>query len=126
MDMDDEGTGQLSSTNLHPIIAAPVEGHDKCQLAYHAFRNNYTSLMCSSYLGKHPHRSNASSLIFMQQKIMSNTNLSENTISLSIMRSAIHKVQPENLEYSIFESSITTSGTNGEVTALPRNSDKEG
>ncbi len=35
-DMDDEGAGQLSSTNLHRLMAAAVEGHDKHQLAYHA------------------------------------------------------------------------------------------
>jgi hypothetical protein len=47
-DMDYEAAGQLSSTDLHLIIATAVEGHDKRCLAYHALTNNYTSLMCSS------------------------------------------------------------------------------
>ncbi len=46
MDTDDEGAGQLRSTDLHHIIAAALEGHDKQQTTYHVLRNNYTSLMC--------------------------------------------------------------------------------
>ncbi len=49
MDTDDEVAGRLRSTDLHRIVAAALEGHEKQPTAYHAFRNNYTSLMCASY-----------------------------------------------------------------------------
>ncbi len=45
MDTDDEAAGQLRSTDLHCIVAAALEGHEKQPTAYHALRNNYTSLM---------------------------------------------------------------------------------
>jgi hypothetical protein len=45
MDTDDEAAGQLRSTDLHSIIVAALEGHEKQPIAYHALRNNYTSLM---------------------------------------------------------------------------------
>jgi hypothetical protein len=48
MYMDDEAAGQLRSTDLHRIIVAALEGHEKQPTAYHALRNNYTSLMCAS------------------------------------------------------------------------------
>jgi hypothetical protein len=55
MDTDDEVAGQLRSTDLHCIIAAALEGHEKQSTAYHALRNYYTSLMCASYLANHPY-----------------------------------------------------------------------
>jgi hypothetical protein len=53
MDMDDEAAGQLRSTDLHCIIVAALEGHEKQPIAYHALRNNYTSQMSASYLANH-------------------------------------------------------------------------
>jgi hypothetical protein len=59
MDTDDEASGQLRSTDLHCLVAAALEGHEKQPTAYHALRNNYTSLMCASYLGNHPYENTA-------------------------------------------------------------------
>jgi hypothetical protein len=59
MDTDDEAAGQLRSTDLHRIIAAALEGHDKQPTVYHALRDNYTSLMCASYLANHPYENAA-------------------------------------------------------------------
>ncbi len=59
MDTDDEAAGQLRSTDLHCIVAAALEGHEKQPTAYHALRNSYTSLMCGAYLGNHPYESTA-------------------------------------------------------------------
>jgi hypothetical protein len=39
MDMDDEAAGRLKSTDLHCIIAAALEGHDKQPTDYHALRH---------------------------------------------------------------------------------------
>ncbi len=50
--MDDEVARRLRSTDLHRIIAAALEGHEKKPTAYNALRKNYTSLMCASYFGK--------------------------------------------------------------------------
>jgi hypothetical protein len=55
MDTDDEAAGQLRSTDLHHIIVAALEGHEKQPTAYHALRNNYISLLCASYLANHPY-----------------------------------------------------------------------
>jgi hypothetical protein len=90
MDTDDEAAGQLRSTDLHRIVAAVLEGYEKQPTAYHALRNNYTSLMCASYLGNHPYENTAQSPIFMQQNITSTNNLDEDSFSLSKMRSEIH------------------------------------
>jgi hypothetical protein len=54
MDTDDEAAGRLRSTDLHCIIVAALEGHKKQPIHYHALRNNYTSLMCASYMANHP------------------------------------------------------------------------
>jgi hypothetical protein len=56
---DDEATGRSRSSDLHRIVAAALEGHEKQPTAYHALRNNYTSLMCASYLGYHPYKNTA-------------------------------------------------------------------
>ncbi len=79
--MDDEAAGQLRSTDLHCIWAAALEGHEMYPNAYHELRNNYTSLMCASYLGNHPYENTARSTSFMQQNITSTSNLDENTFS---------------------------------------------
>ncbi len=55
MDTDDEAAGRLRSTDLHRIIVAALEGHEKQPIHYHALRNNYTSLMCASYKANHPY-----------------------------------------------------------------------
>ncbi len=55
MDTDDEAAGRLRSTELHRIIVAALEGHEKQPIHYHALRNNYTSLMCASYMANHPY-----------------------------------------------------------------------
>jgi hypothetical protein len=55
MDTDDEAAGRLRSTDLQCIIAAALEGHEQQPTAYHALRNNYTSLMFASYLANHPY-----------------------------------------------------------------------
>jgi hypothetical protein len=91
MNMNDKATGQFSSTALNCTIAASVERHDKQHLAYHELRNNCTSLMCSSNQRKHTHDCTTLSPVFMQHNIMHNANLTKNTISLTNMRSAIHK-----------------------------------
>ncbi len=54
MDTDDEAAGGLRSTDLHHIIVAALEGHEKQPIHYHALRNNYTSLMSASYVANHP------------------------------------------------------------------------
>ena len=54
MDTDDEAAGRLRSTDLHRIVVAALEGHEKKPIHYHALKNNYTSLMCASYMANHP------------------------------------------------------------------------
>ncbi len=56
MDTDDEATGRLRSTDLHCIIVTALEGHEKQPIHDHALRNNYTSLMCASYMANHPYK----------------------------------------------------------------------
>jgi hypothetical protein len=102
----------LSSTDLHLIVAAALEGHEKEPTAYHALRN-YTSLTYASYLGNHPYENAAQSQIFKQQNITSTNNLDENSSSLSKMRLENHKLKHEDLEEAVIEKSITHSGTNG-------------
>ncbi len=87
MDTDDESTGRLRSTDLHHIIVAALEGHEKKPIHFHALRNNYTSLMCASYMANHPYKNVARSLIFKEQNIQSTKNLDDNDFSLSKMRS---------------------------------------
>ncbi len=69
IDTDDEATGRLRSTDLHHIIVAALEGHEKQSIHYHVLRNNYTSLMCASYLANHPYENFARSPIFKQQNV---------------------------------------------------------
>jgi hypothetical protein len=98
MDTDDEAAGRLRSTDLHCIIVAALERHEKKPIHYHALRNNYTSLMCSSYMANHPYENVARSPIFKLQNIQSTNNLDDNGFSLSKMRLEIHKLKPEDLE----------------------------
>jgi hypothetical protein len=86
-DTNNEATGWLRSTDLHCIIVAALEGHEKQPIHYHALRNNYTSLMCASHMANHPYENVARSPIFKQQKIQTTNNLDDNSFSLSKMRS---------------------------------------
>jgi hypothetical protein len=112
IDTDDEAAGRLRSTDLHRIIVAALEGHEKQPIHYHALRNNYTSLMCASYMANHPYENVARSSIFKQQKIQTINNLDDNSFSLSKLRSEIHKLKPEDLEETIIEKPTTHPGTN--------------
>ncbi len=102
-DLDDEAAGRLSSTDLYHITTAALEGHNKGCLAYHALKNNYTSLMCSYNLTHRIHEATPPSPVFMQHNIFDNAKLSKNISSLKDMRTAIHKLLPEDLENPIKE-----------------------
>jgi hypothetical protein len=93
IDTDDEAAGQLQSTDLHCIIVAALEGWEKKSVYYHVLRNNYTSLMCASYMANHPYENVARSLVFKQQNIQTTDVLDEYSFSLSRMRSEIHKFE---------------------------------
>ncbi len=112
MDTSDEAAGRLRSTDLHCIFVAALEGHEKQLIHYHALRNNYTSLMCASYMANHPYENLAISPIFKQQNIHTTNNLDDNCFSLIKMRSEIHKLKPENLEETIIEKPTTHPRTN--------------
>ena len=113
MDTDDEAAGRLRSTDLHCIIVAALEGHEKKPIHYHALRNNYTSLMSASYMANFPYENLARSPIFKQQNIHITNNLDDDCFSLTKMRSEIHKLKPEDLEETIIEKPTTHPGTNG-------------
>ncbi len=113
MDTDDEAAGRLRSTDPHRIIVAALEGHEKQPIQYHALRNNYTSLMCASYMANRPYENVARSPIFKQQNIQTTNNLDDNSFSLSKMRLEIHKLKPEDLEETIIEKPTTHRGKNG-------------
>ncbi len=68
MDTDDEAVGRLRSTDLHCIIDAALEGHEKQPIHYHALRNNFTSLMYDSYMANHPDE-NLASHLFLSNRI---------------------------------------------------------
>jgi hypothetical protein len=59
----------LRSTDLHRIIVAALEGNEKQPIHYHALGNNYSSLMCASYMENHPYENVARSPIFKQKNI---------------------------------------------------------
>ncbi len=103
LDTDDEAAGRLRSTDLHRIIVASLEGHDKKPIHVYALRNNYTSLMFASYMANHPYKNVARSPIFKQQNIKTTNNLGGNSFSLSKMRSDIHKLKPKDLEETVIE-----------------------
>jgi hypothetical protein len=92
MDTDDETAGRLRSTNLHCIIVAALEGHEKKPIHYHALRTNYTSLMCAPYMANHLYENLARSQMFKQQNIHTTHNLDDDCFSLMKMRSEIHKL----------------------------------
>jgi hypothetical protein len=80
---------------------AALEGNDKQRLSYHALSNNYTSLMCFSNLTHCIHEATPPSPVFIQHNILVNAKLSENISSLKDMRTAIHKLLPDDLENPI-------------------------
>ncbi len=112
-DLDDKAAGWLSSTDLYRITKAALEGHNKWRLAYHALKNNYTSLMCSPNLTHRIREATPPSPVFMQHNIFDNAKLLKNIWSLKDMRTAIHKLLPEDLEKSIKENVAFTSGDQG-------------
>jgi hypothetical protein len=111
--LDDKAAGELSSTDSYRITTAALEGDVKRRLAYHALKNNYTSLMCSSNLTHCIHEATPPSPVFMQHNILDNAKLSENILSLKDMRTTIHKFLPEDLENPIKENVAFTSGDQG-------------
>jgi hypothetical protein len=66
-------------------------------------RNNYTSLMCASYMANYPYENVARSPNFKEQNIQTTNNLDGNRFSLSKMRSDIHKLKPQDLGETIIE-----------------------
>jgi hypothetical protein len=64
MDTDDKAAGRLRSTDLHCIIVAALEGHEKQPIHYHALRNNFTCLRCASYMANHSYENVGKSPIF--------------------------------------------------------------
>ncbi len=113
IDTDDEAARRLRSTDLHCIIVAALEGHEKQPIHYLALRKNYTSLMCAFYMANHPYENLARSPILKQQSIHTTNNLDDDCFSLTIMRSEIHKLKPDDLEETIIEKPTTHPGTNG-------------
>jgi hypothetical protein len=112
-DLDDKATRWLSSTDLYRITMVALEGHNKRRLAYHALKNNYTSLVCSSNLTHRIHKAKPPSHVFMQHNIFDNAKLSKNISSLKDMQTAIHKLLPEDLENPLKENVALTSGDRG-------------
>jgi hypothetical protein len=69
--------------------------------------------MCSSNLTHRIYEATPPSPVFMQHNIFDNTKLSKNISSLKDMRTAIHKLLPEDLENPIKENVAFTSGDQG-------------
>ena len=78
---------------------AALEGGYKQQQAYRALANNYASLMCSFEMTIKPDKKSIASSIFKQNKHVHLEQDKENTVSLTEMRTAIHKLQPQDLEF---------------------------
>jgi hypothetical protein len=90
-----------------------LEGHNKQRLAYHALKKNYTPLMCSSNMTHRIHEATPPSPVFMQHNIFDNAKLSKHISSLKDMRTAIHKLLPEDLKNTIKENVALSSGDQG-------------
>ncbi len=112
MDTNDEAAGRLRSIDLHRIIVAALEGHEKKPI-HHTLRKNYTSLMCASFMANHPYENLARSPIFKQQNIHITNNLDDDCVFLTKMRSEIHKLKPKDLEETIIEKPTTHPRANG-------------
>ena len=111
--LNDEAAGKLSHSDLHRIITAALEGKQKQQHAYRALANNYVSLMSSFKMKVHSEKESITSSIFIQNECEQREDDTENAISLSKMRAAIHKLQPQNLEFPIPEKTTTHIGNDG-------------
>jgi hypothetical protein len=101
--LDDEAAGKLSYSDLHRIITAALEEGYKQQQAYRALANNYASLMCSFEMTTKSDTKSIASSIFKQNKHVHLENDKENTVSLTEMRTSIHKLQHQDLEFPIPE-----------------------
>ncbi len=108
MDTDNEAAGRLQSTDLHCIIVAALDGQERKPVHYHVLRNNYTSLMCASYMVNHPYEIEVRSPHFKQLNIKTTDELDDNCFSLSKMRSKIHKLKPEDLEETLLKNQQLT------------------
>ncbi len=114
-EIDNKAAGQLSSMELYRITTAALEGHQMRQLAYRALMENYNSLMGISNLrdsvpcGVDP----ATSPIFSQYSISSDPELKGNSTTLKDMRTAIHKLLPEDLENATEEDVPFVTGDQG-------------
>ena len=78
------------------------EGY-KQQQAYRALANNDASLMCSFEMTTKSDTKSIASSIFKQNKHVHLENDKENTVSLTEMRTSIHKLQHQDLEFPIPE-----------------------
>ncbi len=94
--LNDDAAGKLSHSYLHRIITAALEGEKKQQHAYRALANKYASLMCSFKVKFHSGKESITSSIFIQNKREHLEDDTENAISLTKMRAAIHKLQPQD------------------------------
>jgi hypothetical protein len=107
-EIDNKAAGQLSSMELYHITAAASEGHQMHRLAYRALMDNYNSLMGISNLRDSVpcNVDPATSPIFSQHNFSSDPELRENNTTLKDMRTAIHKLLPEELENATEEEDV--------------------
>ncbi len=117
--LNDEAARRLRHSDLHRIITAALEGKQKQQHAYRVLANNYESLMSSFKMKFHSEKESITSSIFIQNGCEHLEDDTENAISLSKMRAAIHKLQPQDLEFPIPEKTTSHIG-NSNVTAVLR------
>jgi hypothetical protein len=98
-------------------VIGEVHGKPKCkqkqQHAYHAFANNDASLMSSFKMKFHSGKESITSSIFIQNERKHLEDDTENAISLTKMRAAIHKLQPQDLEFPIPEKTTSHIGNDG-------------
>ena len=107
--LDDEAAGKLSYSDLHCIITAALERGYKQQQAYRALANNYASLVCSFQMTIKPDTKSIASSIFKQNKHVHLEQDKENTVSLTEMQTAIHKLQPQDLEFPVPEKTTSSN-----------------
>ena len=86
-----------------------MEGGYKQQQAYRALANNYASLMCSFERTIKKDMKSIASSIFKQNKHVHLEQDKENTVSLTEMQTAIHKLQPQDLEFPIPEKTTSSN-----------------
>ncbi len=98
---------------MHRIITAALKGKQKQQHAYRALANNYASAMSSFKMKFYSEKESILSSIFIQNECEHLEDGTENAISLSKMRAAIHKLQPQDLEFPIPEKTTSHIGNDG-------------